>query len=118
MISLSCKISTSLHEGEAILRKIIEAIPERNDHQEDLCEFEKSLVVQYGTQLSKWKAEYEAWVKDMSLPNPFEVKPSGMYCFSHVFLQFRLKINQQSHKHLCDCSWLGTRPIHWECKDC
>ncbi|KAF8449520.1 hypothetical protein L210DRAFT_3641113 [Boletus edulis BED1] len=60
--------------GESLLSKLKEAVPERNEHQEDLREFESSLVQQYKEQLVKWKEDVEAWEADMSKPNPFEVR--------------------------------------------
>ena len=60
--------------GESILRKIIAAIPERNEHEEDLCEFERSLSARYAKELARWKEDMKAWEQDMSQPNPFEVK--------------------------------------------
>ncbi|KAF8425786.1 hypothetical protein L210DRAFT_3615051 [Boletus edulis BED1] len=59
---------------ESILLKLKEAVPEQSEHQDDLREFEASLSEQYGTQLTKWKQDIEAWENDMSKPNPFEVK--------------------------------------------
>lgn len=56
------------------MRKLIEAVPERNEHQEDLQEFENSLNARYATQLAQWKMDIEAWKNDMAQPNPFEVK--------------------------------------------
>ena len=53
-------------QGERVLQKIIEAVPERNDHQDDLWEFKKSLSERYGAQLSKRQADFEAWEKDRS----------------------------------------------------
>ncbi|KAG8215473.1 hypothetical protein J3R82DRAFT_9099 [Butyriboletus roseoflavus] len=57
-----------------IYQKIMEAMPEQNDHQEDIQEFENSLKKWWGTQLLQWKADIEAWEKDMLKPNPFEIK--------------------------------------------
>ncbi|KAG9311391.1 hypothetical protein JVU11DRAFT_8502 [Chiua virens] len=64
--------------GTTILRKLIEAIPERNEHQEDLEEFEHSLAGQYGGQLAKWREQVEAWEEDASQPNPFEIKSNSI----------------------------------------
>ncbi|KAF8442225.1 hypothetical protein L210DRAFT_3397494 [Boletus edulis BED1] len=64
--------------GESILRKLKEAVPERNEHQEDLLEFERSLEARYGEQLARWRADVEAWEKDMSKPNLFEVKSKSV----------------------------------------
>ncbi|KAF9231579.1 hypothetical protein BU15DRAFT_90871 [Melanogaster broomeanus] len=72
--------------GETILRKIIEAIPERNEHKEDLYEFEKSLSARYAKELAKWKTEVEAWEHDRSRPNPFEVK-SASFTQASIWLQ-------------------------------
>ena len=68
-------LGSYLHQiGESILRKIIEAIPERNEHEEDLRELECSLSACYAKQLARWKECVEAWEQDMTQPNPFEVK--------------------------------------------
>ncbi|KAG9316896.1 hypothetical protein JVU11DRAFT_2972 [Chiua virens] len=64
--------------GTTILRKLIEAIPERNEHQEDLEEFEHSLAGRYGGQLAKWREQVEAWEEDASQPNPFEIKSNSI----------------------------------------
>ena len=69
------RLRSYLHQiGASILRKIIEAIPERNEHEEDLREFERSLSAHYAKELARWKEDVEAWEQDMSRPNPFEVK--------------------------------------------
>ena len=71
-------------QGERVLQKIIKAVPERNDHQDDLWEFKKSLSEHYGTQLSKWQADFEAWEKDRSsYKNPFKVRSHGTSSLSH-----------------------------------
>ncbi|KAG9308762.1 hypothetical protein JVU11DRAFT_11553 [Chiua virens] len=60
--------------GAAILRKLTEAVPERNEHLEDLHEFKSSLVGRYEEILSTWREQVKAWENDMSQPNPFEIK--------------------------------------------
>ena len=52
-------------------------MPEQNDHQDDLRELERFLEERYGDQLSKWKADVEAWETDLSKLNPFEIKASS-----------------------------------------
>ncbi|KAI6096537.1 hypothetical protein EDD16DRAFT_1719774 [Pisolithus croceorrhizus] len=60
--------------GSTIHRKISEAILQRNEHQEDFEELEKSLFIKYPEQLSTWRRQIEDWEDDPSKPNPFEVK--------------------------------------------
>ncbi|KAH7917830.1 hypothetical protein BV22DRAFT_1108497 [Leucogyrophana mollusca] len=60
--------------GPTLLRKIAEAIPERNEHQDDLHELEGSLETKYPELLAKWRREIEEWEEDSTRPNPFEVK--------------------------------------------
>ncbi|KIK98410.1 hypothetical protein PAXRUDRAFT_31186 [Paxillus rubicundulus Ve08.2h10] len=62
-----------------LLKKIAEAIPEHNDHQEDFEELDSSLTAKYPTQLSQWKQDVEAWEVDASNPNPFEVLNNCTY---------------------------------------
>ncbi|KAH0826244.1 hypothetical protein J3R83DRAFT_5708 [Lanmaoa asiatica] len=89
--------------GEAILHKIIEAVPERNDHQGDLRELEHSLEERYGDQLSKWKVDIEAWEMDMSKPNPFEIKASTITQAS-----VRLQLARE------EAGLMDTAPVHTE----
>ena len=56
------------------MRKLVEAVPERNEHQDDLQQFEKSLTSWDLSQLADWKRAMETWENDMSQPNPFQVK--------------------------------------------
>ena len=64
--------------GESILSKIKEAVPERDEHNEDLQEFEALLTGQYKVQLEQWKTKIEAWEADRLKLNPFKVKSHGM----------------------------------------
>jgi hypothetical protein len=68
--------------GATLLKKIAEAVPERNDHQDDFEELDSSLAAKYPEQLLQWKKEVEAWEADASNPNPFEVKNDCMYTYS------------------------------------
>ena len=68
-----------IYTGESLLRKLIEAVPERNEHQDDLREFESSLSARYATQLAQWKKDMEEWENDMTKPNPFEIKSECMF---------------------------------------
>jgi len=56
-----------------------EAIPERNDHQQDFEELTRSLMLKFPAQLALWKQQVEEWESDSTKPNPFEVKNDGAY---------------------------------------
>ncbi|KAF8426432.1 hypothetical protein L210DRAFT_3652903 [Boletus edulis BED1] len=71
--------------GESILRKVVEAIPERNEHEEGLREFKLSLSARYAKELAGWKEDAATWEQDASRPNPFEVK-------SHSFTQASIRL--------------------------
>ncbi|KAI6168037.1 hypothetical protein EDD17DRAFT_1773109 [Pisolithus thermaeus] len=60
--------------GSTIHQKISEAILQRNEHQEDFEELEKSLFIKYPEQLLMWRQQIEDWEDDLSKLNPFEVK--------------------------------------------
>ncbi|KAF8839151.1 hypothetical protein BDN67DRAFT_982034, partial [Paxillus ammoniavirescens] len=60
--------------GALLLCKIQEAIPERNEHQDDFDELTQSLQDRYPDLLVKWKHEVEEWETDQKKPNPFEVR--------------------------------------------
>ncbi|KAF8833339.1 hypothetical protein BDN67DRAFT_1017670 [Paxillus ammoniavirescens] len=60
--------------GPMLLKKISEAVPERNDHQEDFIELDNSLAAKYPEQLSQWKQQVEDWEANATKPNPFEIK--------------------------------------------
>ncbi|KAF8429324.1 hypothetical protein L210DRAFT_3418879 [Boletus edulis BED1] len=60
--------------GPMILRKIQEAIPERNEHREDFTELTESLSSKYPNLMSSWEQQVHEWEYDMTKPNPFEVK--------------------------------------------
>ncbi|KIK77166.1 hypothetical protein PAXRUDRAFT_393130 [Paxillus rubicundulus Ve08.2h10] len=92
--------------GETILRKIIEAIPERNEHKEDFYESDQSLSARYAKQLAKWKTEVEAWEHDRSRPNPFEGKSA-----SFTQASIRLQLANDEAKRAMESNVL---PIHLE----
>lgn len=50
--------------GSSILRKIKEAIPERNEHQGDFEELTQSLEHKFPEQFVKWKRQVEEWEAD------------------------------------------------------
>ncbi|KAF8425381.1 hypothetical protein L210DRAFT_989728 [Boletus edulis BED1] len=88
--------------GKSILQKITEAVPEWNDHQDDLWEFEKSLSECYSTQLSKWQANFEAWEKDRLLcQNPFKVKSHAV---TQALVRLQLAVEETNTS--------GMVPIH------
>lgn len=75
--------SPSCIAGPSILRKIKDAIPERNDHQCDFEELTQSLKHKFPEQLALWIQQIEAWEADPSSPNPFEVKSDGELRFGN-----------------------------------
>ncbi|KAF8138624.1 hypothetical protein EV363DRAFT_1394065 [Boletus edulis] len=60
--------------GATILRKIQEAVPERNEHREDFAELTRSLSSKYPELVSIWEQEVREWESDMTKPNPFAIK--------------------------------------------
>ncbi|KAF8121495.1 hypothetical protein EV363DRAFT_1457566 [Boletus edulis] len=60
--------------GATILRKIQEAVPERNEHREDFAELTRSLSSKYPKLVSIWEQEVQEWESDMMKPNPFAIK--------------------------------------------
>ena len=65
--------------GPSILKKVKEAIPECNDHQQDFEELTQSLMLKFLAQLTSWKQQVEEWEGDSTKPNPFEVRNDGAY---------------------------------------
>jgi hypothetical protein len=65
--------------GPSILRKVKEAIPECNDHQQDFKELTWSLALKFPEQLTLWKQQVEEWESDLTKPNPFKVKNDSAY---------------------------------------
>ncbi|KIJ10070.1 hypothetical protein PAXINDRAFT_16915 [Paxillus involutus ATCC 200175] len=61
--------------GITLQRKLKEAVPERDQHAQDLLEFEKAIPP---SSLSKWHVEVEAWENDNAEPNPFESRVSAV----------------------------------------
>ncbi|KIM60962.1 hypothetical protein SCLCIDRAFT_26283 [Scleroderma citrinum Foug A] len=64
--------------GPSILRKVKEAIPEHNNHQQDFKELTRSLMLKFPVQLTLWKQQVEEWENYSMNPNPFEVKNDGI----------------------------------------
>ncbi|KAF8837383.1 hypothetical protein BDN67DRAFT_991793 [Paxillus ammoniavirescens] len=60
--------------GALLLHKIQEAIPKRNEHQDDFDELTQSLQDRYPDLLVKWKHEVEEWETDQKKLNLFEVR--------------------------------------------
>ncbi|KAG9310751.1 hypothetical protein JVU11DRAFT_9359 [Chiua virens] len=87
--------------GESILLRLKEAVPERSEHREILCELEDCLSMQYGESLKKWKLDFEAWESDMLKPNPFEVK-------SHFVTQASMRLQLSKD----DAQVTDSTPIH------
>lgn len=75
--------SPSCIAGPSILRKIKDAIPERNDHQCDFEELTQSLKHKFPEQLALWIQQIEAWEADPSSPNLFKVKSDGELRFGN-----------------------------------
>lgn len=62
--------------GPLLLRKLKEAIPERDQHIFNLRDFEEAIPP---ASLTAWQVMITEWEQDRSKPNPFESEASGMY---------------------------------------
>ena len=69
--------NTSCVVGPSILKKIREAVSERDEHQGDFEELTRSLELKFPEQLVLWKQQVEDWEADSTKYNPFEVKSDG-----------------------------------------
>ena len=79
LLPLDPRRTYTLFLGPSILRKVKEAIPEHNDHQQDFEELTQSLMLKFPAQLELWKQQVEEWECDSMKPNLFEVKNDGTY---------------------------------------
>ncbi|KAG1885253.1 hypothetical protein F4604DRAFT_1878622 [Suillus subluteus] len=60
--------------GHAMLHKIKNAFPERENHREAFEDLDDGLRGEYGPTLKQWRAQVEAWEYNPTQPNPFERK--------------------------------------------
>ncbi|KAG1886404.1 uncharacterized protein F5891DRAFT_1132498 [Suillus fuscotomentosus] len=60
--------------GHAMLYKIKNALPERENHREAFEDLNDGLRGEYGAALKQWREQVEAWEYDPTQPNPFERK--------------------------------------------
>ncbi|KAG1887614.1 hypothetical protein F4604DRAFT_1877484 [Suillus subluteus] len=60
--------------GHAMLHKIKNAFPERENHREAFEDLDDGLQGEYGPTLKQWREQVEAWEYDPTQPNPFERK--------------------------------------------
>jgi hypothetical protein len=67
--------------GAMLFRKIKAAASEMHDHVMAHHEYEASLP---SAAIAHWTEEVEAWEKDPSQPNPFEVKVVSTYDFPMI----------------------------------
>ncbi|KAH7918389.1 hypothetical protein BV22DRAFT_1024674 [Leucogyrophana mollusca] len=105
--------------GATVLRKIQEAIPERNSHLENLRLLEESIESSRITAslaggstdepvsiLTSWRKEAEAWESDPTQPNPFEKRVETM-----TQATVRLQLAQDDAQKLANES---SAPLHEE----
>jgi hypothetical protein len=67
----SCGVGFDYSAGTSLLRKLKAATSDMHDHVVNHEEYQLSLPK---ASVAQWTAEVEAWEKDPSSPNPFEVK--------------------------------------------
>ncbi|KAG1844078.1 hypothetical protein DFJ58DRAFT_717693 [Suillus subalutaceus] len=60
--------------GHAMLHKIKNAFPERENHCEAFEDLDDGLRGEYGPTLKQWREQVEAWEYDPTQPNPFKRK--------------------------------------------
>ena len=72
---LSCQWKANLdHQGHIIRNRTSAAAVGKKEYQELLDEFSAEVG---STNVDAWTAQVVAWEKNMSLPDPYFVKPSG-----------------------------------------
>lgn len=69
-----------------MLRKMKDALPERENHREAFEDLDDGLRGEYGATLEQWREQVEAWERDAAQPNPFERKAESKYEFVMVIL--------------------------------
>ncbi|KAG2104983.1 hypothetical protein BD769DRAFT_1612896 [Suillus cothurnatus] len=70
-----------------LFRKLVAAIPQRDQHLTDFNDFNDTLVVERPEEVAQWKVAIEGWEADGSQTNPFEVTTTTM---SLAAVQLRL----------------------------
>jgi hypothetical protein len=63
-----------------MLRKVKDALPEREARQDDLRELESVIMLEEPSSLAEWKIQLEEWEQDRSKPNPYEAKTDSTSC--------------------------------------
>ncbi|KAG1836417.1 hypothetical protein F4604DRAFT_1886055 [Suillus subluteus] len=73
--------------GHAMLHKIKNAFPERENHREAFEDLDDGLRGEYGPTLKQWREQVEAWEYDPTQPNPFERKAEKLAREDEINLQ-------------------------------
>ncbi|KIJ19290.1 hypothetical protein PAXINDRAFT_153323 [Paxillus involutus ATCC 200175] len=82
--------------------QIQEAIPERNEHQDDFNELTESLQVKCPELLEKWKHEVDEWEADQTKMKPFQMRTE--------YAILTQAAAQHLLKRVSNFSWLATNP--------
>lgn len=63
----------------SLFRKLVAAIPQRDQHLIDFNDFNDTLVAERPEEVARWKQAIEGWEADRSQTNPFEVTTTSAF---------------------------------------
>ncbi|KAG2029310.1 hypothetical protein BDR03DRAFT_881153 [Suillus americanus] len=79
----------------SLFRKLVVAIPQRDQHLIDFNDFNDTLVAERPEEVARWKQAIEGWEADRSQTNPFEVTTTTM-----SLTAVRLRLSQKEAEDL------------------
>ncbi|KAG1724932.1 uncharacterized protein EDB91DRAFT_1331171 [Suillus paluster] len=93
--------------GSTMLRKMKDALPERENHCEAFEDLDDGLRGEYGATLEQWREQVEAWECDAAQPNPFERKAESI-----TMASVRLELAREDQIDLQTGTYLA---LHEDC---
>ncbi|KAG2028869.1 hypothetical protein BDR03DRAFT_882493 [Suillus americanus] len=93
--------------GATMLRKMKDALPERENHREAFEDLDDGLRGEYGATLEQWREQVEAWERDAAQPNPFERKAESI-----TMASVRLELAREDQIDLQTGTYLA---LHEDC---
>ncbi|KAG1779216.1 hypothetical protein EV702DRAFT_1216574 [Suillus placidus] len=93
--------------GSTMLRKMKDALPERENHHEAFEDLDDGLRGEYSAALEQWREQVEAWERDAAQPNPFERKAESI-----TMASVRLELARQDQVDLQTGTYLA---LHEDC---
>jgi hypothetical protein len=70
---------TFWYQDIILFRKLVAAIPQRDQHLTDFNDFNDTLVAERLEEVTQWKVAIEGWEADRSQMNPFEVTTTSEF---------------------------------------